>query len=95
MKKENTLLYVLLGAGAIGLWYWYKKNNAKKEVVEANLVAEVIKEEQDKYNTPFNAQYRIVMPYQMVSKKVKEKAAILTQGRYAPVPEHIKEPLYI
>lgn len=97
MNKNNTLLYLVLGVGALGAWYWYKKNKAKNEIKQdgEDLLAVVIKEEEDKYGTPFNKEYRIVMPYQMVSKKVKEKGVELTKGRFAIQPEKVKEPLYI
>lgn len=94
MKKDNFIWWVLGGVAAATLWYYYK-NNSKKTITEGDVVAAVIQEENDKYSTPFQAEYKIVMPSDLVSKRVKEKAAVLTAGRYEIQPQRVEAPLYI
>lgn len=95
MKKDNILLYVLLGAGALGLWYYYKNRNKKRAVTITDITNEVAKEEAIKFPEPFLADYNIVMPSDLVSKRVQEKAAVLTQGRYEIQNDKIQDPLFI
>lgn len=94
MKKDNFIWWVLGGVGAVALWYYYQ-NNKKKSVTTQDLVVDVIKEEQDKYSTPFQAEYKIVMPSDMVSAKVRAKAEALRAGRFAIQPEKVQAPLFI
>ncbi len=94
MKKDNFIWWVLGGVGAVALWYYYKNNN-KKTITQGDVVAAVIQEENDKYSTPFKAEYNIVMPSDLVSKRVKEKAAVLTAGRFEIQPERVQPPLYM
>jgi hypothetical protein len=94
MKKDNFIWWVLGGVGAVAFWYYYQ-NNKKKSVTTQDLVVDVLKEEQDKYSTPFQAEYKIVMPSDMVSAKVKAKSAALRAGRFAIQPEKVQAPLYI
>ncbi len=94
MKKDNFIWWVLGGVGAVALWYYYN-NNKKKNITTQDLVVDVLQEEQDKYSTPFKAEYNIVMPSDLVSKRVKEKAALLTAGRYEIQPERAQPPLYM
>lgn len=94
MKKDNFIWWVLGGVGAVALWYYYK-NNSKKTITQGDVVSAVIQEENDKYSTPFQAEYKIVMPSDLVSKRVKEKAAELTAGRYEIQPQRVEAPLYI
>ena len=96
MKKDNFITYVLLGVGALGVWYYFKnRKNKIKPVTQGELVTAVIKEEEDKYSTPFVNEYRIVMPSDLISKRVREKSAKLTAGRYAIQEEKIQNPLYL
>jgi hypothetical protein len=94
MKKDNFIWWVLGGVGAVALWYYYK-NNSKKTITQGDVVAAVIQEENDKNSTPFKAEYNIVMPSDLVSKRVKEKAAVLTAGRFEIQPERVQPPLYM
>ena len=95
MKKDNFIWWVLGGVGAVAIWYYYKNNNNKKSVTTQDLVVDVLQEEQDKYSTPFQAEYKIVMPSDMVSAKVKAKAEALRAGRFAIQPKKVQAPLYI
>ena len=54
MKKDNFIYWVLGGIGAVALWYYYN-NNKKKSVTTQDLIVDVLKEEEDKYSTPFKA----------------------------------------
>lgn len=92
MKKDNLIWWVLGGVGALSIWYYY---NNKKKVTTQDLIVDVIKEEENKYSTPFKAQYNIIMPADLVSKRVKEKADELTAGRYEIQPQRVEAPLYI
>jgi hypothetical protein len=94
MKKDNFIWWVLGGVGAVALWYYYQ-NNKKKSVTTKELVVDVLQEEQDKYSTPFKAEYNIIMPADLVSKRVKERAAVLTAGRYEIQPDKVQAPLFI
>ena len=93
MKKDNFVWWVLGGVGAVALWYYY--NNKKKSVTNQDLVVDVLKEEQDKYSTPFKAEYNIVMPADLVSKRVKEKGEQLRAGRFEIQPDKVQAPLFI
>ncbi len=94
MKKDNFIWLVLGGVGAIALYYYYQ-NNKKKSVSTQDLVVDVLQEEQDKYSTPFQAEYKIIMPSDMISAKVRAKAEELRAGRFAIQPEKVQAPLYI
>ena len=95
MKKDNFLLYVLLGAGALGLWYYYKNRNKNEPLTITDINTQVMNEEAIKFPQPFLADYNIVMPSDLVSKRVKEKAAQLTAGRYEIQNDKINDPLFI
>jgi hypothetical protein len=94
MKKDNFIYWVLGGVGAIALWYYYN-NNKNKSVTTQDLVVDVLKEEQDKYSTPFLVDYNIIMPSDLVSKRVREKAEQLRAGRFAIQPDKVQAPLFI
>lgn len=96
MKNDNYINYVLLGLGVIGVWYYLKNRNSKNTpITEEQIVASVVKEEENKYSTPFVNEYKIIMPSDLISKRVREKAAELRAGRFAIQPERVQEPLYI
>lgn len=96
MKNDNYINYVLLGLGVIGVWYYFKNRNSKPTpITEEQIVAAVVKEEEDKYSTPFKADYKIVMPSDLISKRVREKSEKLRAGRFAIQPERVQDPLYI
>lgn len=96
MKNDNYINYVLIGLGVVGVLYYL--NSRKKRaipVTEEQLVAVVEKEEEDKYSTPFVRDYKIVLPADLISKRLKEKAAQLKEGRFAIQPEKVKAPLFL
>jgi hypothetical protein len=93
MKKDNLIWWILGGAGALTLYYYYKnKNSVKASEVSA---ATILVEESAKYSNPLLAQYNIMMPVDIVTKKQQAKKEQLTQGRYAIQPQRIQAPLYI
>lgn len=92
MKKDNFIYWVLGGIGAVALLYYY---NNKKKVTTQDLVVDVIKEEQDKYSTPFKAEYNIIMPSDLISKRVREKGEELRAGRFEIQPDKVQAPLFI
>jgi len=96
MKNDNYINYVLFGLGVVGVLYYL--NSRKKRtipVTEEQLVVAVQKEEEDKYSVPFREDYKIVMPSDLISKRLKEKAAQLKEGRFAIQPDRVQKPLYI
>lgn len=96
MKKDNLITYIVLGASALGLWYYFKTRSKKaRPITEGELVAAVIKEEEDKYSTPFVNEYKIVMPSDLISKRVREKSAELRAGRFEIQEERVQQPLYL
>lgn len=96
MKNDNYINYVLLGLGVIGVWYYLKNRNSKATpITEEQIIAAVVKEEEDKYSTPFVNDYKIVMPSDLISKRVREKSEKLRAGRFAIQPERVQDPLYI
>jgi hypothetical protein len=94
MKKDNFIWWVLGGAAAIAAWYYYQ-NNKKKSVTTNDLIVDVLKEEQDKYSTPFLVDYNIIMPSDLVSKRVREKGEQLRAGRFEIQPDKVQAPLFI
>lgn len=94
MKKDNLIWWIVGGIGAFALYRYYRKNNLKK--AEVNLLDEVLKEEEMAYDRgSFLARYNVVLPADMVSKKVKAKGEELRQGRFAIQPQRINAPVYI
>lgn len=96
MKKDNLIWWILGGIGAYVIYSYYKKNNGMSlnEMPTAS-TNEILVEEGDKYGDPLLAQYNILMPADMVSKKVKAKGEELRQGRYAIQPQRINPPQYL
>jgi hypothetical protein len=96
MKKDNFITYVLLGIGALGVLYYFKNRKKQvKPITQGELVTMVIKEEEDKYSTPFVKDYRIVMPSDLISRRVREKGEQLRAGRFAIQEDKVQEPLYL
>ena len=94
MKKDNLIWWIIGGIGAYALYYYYQKNKLK--TTETNVLAEVLSEEEQKYDRgSLLAQYNIVLPADMVSKKVKAKGEQLRQGRFAIQPQRINPPVLI
>jgi hypothetical protein len=96
MKNDNYINYVLVGLGVIGVWYYLKnRNNKPTPITEEQIVTAVVKEEEDKYSTPFVNEYKIVMPSDLISKRLKEKSEQLRAGRFAIKSERVKDRLFI
>ena len=96
MKNDNYINYVLIGLGVVGVLYYL--NSRKKRtipVTKEQIVAAVQKEEENKYSTPFVANYKIVMPSDLISKRLREKSAKLRAGRFEIQPDRVQDPLYI
>jgi hypothetical protein len=94
MKKDNLIWWIVGGLGAYALYRYYQKKG-KKPLDDSKVVDIVIAEEQDKYSTPFQAEYNIVMPSDMISAKVRAKSAELRAGRFAIQTDKVQAPLYI
>ena len=96
MKNDNYINYVLVGLGVIGVWYYFKnRNNKPTPVTEEQIITAVVKEEEDKYSTPFVNEYKIVMPSDLIKKRVREKGEQLRAGRFAIQPDKVQAPLYL
>jgi hypothetical protein len=95
MKKDNFVWWIVGGIAAYALYRYYKNKNVVKVNASINLVEEVLDEEEIKYPEPFLAQYNVVLPADMVSKRVKAKGEELRSGRYAIQAQRINEPVYI
>jgi len=96
MKNDNYINYVLIGLGVVGVLYYL--NSRKKRtipVTEEQLVVAVQKEEEDKYSTPFVKDYKIVMPSDLISRRVREKGEQLRAARFAIQPDKVQAPLFI
>lgn len=85
----------LLGAY---LWVQFRKKSSKsasdmtiKDAVA--LTKEVVAEEAGKFSDAVKKQYDIIMPSDLVNKKVRQKAKKLTEGRYTIQEEKVKEPV--
>lgn len=88
------------GAGILGVYLWnqYRKKAIKptSEMTIKDAVAiakDVVAEESGKFSDAVKEQYNIIMPSDLVSKRVKKKAAKLTEGRFAIQEDKIKEPV--
>jgi hypothetical protein len=93
MKYNQLIIGLLLGAGAYYLWT--RRNKKKSTEVIAEAVAEVKQEEEKKYSAPLKKKYDIVMPSDLVAKKVKQKAKDLTKRRYEVNLNKVQEPVSI
>ena len=93
MKYNQLIIGVLLGAGA---YYWWTRSRAKKPTEAiAEAIVEVKQEEEKKYAAPLKKKFDIVLPSDLVAKKVKRKAQEFTKGRYAVDLNKVKEPVSI
>ena len=93
MKKDNLIWWILGGAAAVGIYYYYKNRNNIKSVAVSS--ANILVEESAKYSNPLLAEYNIMLPVDIISKKQQIKKQELTQGRYALQPQHIHAPVFI
>ena len=98
MKTVNFLFAAAVGALAYHIWRKSTEKSAGKQLIaeeQAQVVADVIVGESQKYSDVLKKQYDIVMPSDKVAAKVKAKAKQLTRGRYEVDLNKIKEPVTI
>jgi hypothetical protein len=94
MKKDNLIWWVIGGIGAYALYRYYQNKN-KTIIEDSKVVDMVVNEEAKNYPTSLLSQYNIILPVDMVSKKVKAKGEELRAGRFALQAQRINDPLYI
>lgn len=70
-----------------------KKPQTTEEKLEE--VKEVVVEEAKKYGDVLRKKFEILLPSDMVNKKVEQKAQAFTERRYAENPQNIKAPLLL
>lgn len=92
MKKDNLIWWVIGGIGAYALYRYYQNKNAVK-VAATSLVDAVVDDAKSNYDNSLLAQYNIILPVDMVSKKVQAKGEQLRAGRYAIQPQRITNPV--
>lgn len=98
MKTINFLFAAAVGALAYHIWRKSTEKSAGKQLTpeeQAQVVAEVIVGESQKYSDVLKKQYDIIMPSDRVADKVKAKAKQLTRGRYEVDLNKVKEPVTI
>lgn len=98
MKTVNFLFAAAVGALAYHIWRKSTEKSAGKQLTaeeQAQVVADVIVGESQKYSDVLKKQYDIIMPSDKVAAKVKAKAKQLTRGRYEVDLNKIKEPVTI
>jgi hypothetical protein len=98
MRTVNFLFAAAVGALAYHIWRKSTEKSAGKQLTaeeQAQVVAEVIVGESQKYSDVLKKQYDIIMPSDKVAAKVKAKAKQLTRGRYEVDLNKVKEPVKI
>jgi DNA gyrase inhibitor GyrI len=94
MKKDNLIWWVIGGIGAYALYrYYHNKPKVVPTFDDSKVLDIVVAEEANQYPEQLQTQYNIVLPVDMVSKKVKAKGEELRSGRYAIQPQRINNPL--
>ncbi len=91
---KDFIIGALAGAIAYHLWSQAKAGNPPKISIQ-DLSTDVKAEEAKKYENVMERQYKIVMPSDMINKKVREKADRLTAGRYSVDVLNEKAPVQI
>lgn len=91
---KDFIIGALAGAIAYHLWSQAKAGNPPKISIQ-DLATDVKAEEGKKYENVMERQYKIVMPSDMINKKVREKADRLTAGRYSVDILNEKAPVQI
>lgn len=91
---KDFIIGALAGAIAYHLWSQAKAGNPPKISIQ-DLATDVKAEEAKKYENVMERQYKIVMPSDMINKKVREKADRLTAGRYSVDVLNEKAPVQI
>lgn len=98
MRTINFLFAAAVGALGYHIWLKSTQKGVNKELTieeKAKIVAEVVKDESQKYSDILKKQYDIIMPSDRVSAKVQAKAKQLTKGRYEVDLNKVKEPVKI
>lgn len=96
--NRSFLLGFASGILGVYLWRQFRKKSTKSasDLTIKDAVAitkEVVAEEAGKFSDAVKKQYDIIMPSDLVNKKVRQKAKKLTQGRYTIQEEKVKEPV--
>ncbi len=94
MKYGQLFLGALIGGVAFYLWNESRKKKNPTELV-VDTIKEVKKEEERKYPDVVKKKFDIVMPSDLVAKKVRAKGKDFTERRYAIDLNKVKEPLSI
>ena len=81
MKTENWIL--LIGASAILGWYYYNRGKAKNTAVSNAQTPPRSSESDVVPRKDMRREFRIVMPSDLISTRVRQKAKELTNSRYA------------
>jgi len=98
MRTVNFLFAAAVGALAYHIWRKSTEKSSGKQLTaeeQAQVVADVIVGESQKYSDVLKKQYDIIMPSDKVAAKVKAKAKQLTRGRYEVDLNKVKEPVKI
>ena len=98
MKLLDFVLGV--GAGLVIYHYWNRRvgvTNPEALVVESKVVelGQVLNEKANQYGDALRKDYDIVVPIKEIPRRVREKATMLTNGRYSQDLERQKAPLLI
>ena len=97
MKFQDVLIGAVIGVVAYHFWQQSQKQKTVENTISDTLVAlkEVVDEESTKFSKALKKEYDIIMPSDMVSKKVRNKAKELTRGRYSVSVQDVKPPVSI
>jgi hypothetical protein len=97
MKMQDFLLGALAGIVVYHILKKMKDKNSSGTTIEdkIELTKQVIEEEGSQFSDALKSKYNIVMPSDVVSKKVKKKAKCLTKGRSSVDPSKIQQPVSI
>lgn len=97
MKFQDVLIGALIG----GIVYHFWQQSRKKKTIEGTMtntmvaLKEVANEQSTKFSEALKKEYDIVMPSDMVSKKVRKKSNQLNKGRNSISVQDVKAPVTI
>lgn len=94
MKYGQFILGLLAGATVMHILH-KKGYMSNKPKTTTEMIVDIKEEEKAKYPDPIKKKYDIVMPSDLVSKKVRQRAKDLTRGRYEVDLNKVKEPVSI